>query len=132
MTMVEFWEMRDKQSQQRRRRADGAVWSVADGSAVEENRALAPQASQGWPSVDRKPACLGRDFVDSPQRCSLAGPAGEISAPLDVLAAVAGLGGAGRVAEDLARVPERVKRAPTTGMERVVSGRQFCSSEKRG
>ena len=42
MTMVEYWEMGDKQSQQRRRRADGAVRSVADRSAVEENRAPAP------------------------------------------------------------------------------------------
>src|ERR1700675_2810411 len=43
MAMVEFMKMGDKQGQQRRRRADGAVRSVADRSAVEENRALAPQ-----------------------------------------------------------------------------------------
>jgi hypothetical protein len=46
MTLVEYSEMGDKQSQQRRRRADGAVRSVADRSAVEENRALAPQTAQ--------------------------------------------------------------------------------------
>ncbi len=135
MTVVEFCEMRDKQGQQRRRRADGAVRSVADRSAVEENRALAPEtakASAGWPSVDRKPACLGRDSVDSAERRSLAGPAGEVSASFDLLAAAAGLGGAGGLAEHLARVPERVERTPTTGMERVVSGRQFRSGEKRG
>src|SRR5580692_4656917 len=77
MTMVEYSEMGDKESQQRRRRADGAVRSVADRSAVEENRALAPQAAQttqGRSSVDREPPCAGRDFVDSAERGSLAGP----------------------------------------------------------
>src|SRR6202521_770177 len=135
MTMVEYSEMGDKQGQQRRRRADGAIRSVADRSAVEENRALAPptaQASQGRPSVDREPSCVGRDPVDSPQRRSLAGPAGEVSAPFDVLAAVARLGRAGRLAGNLARVSERVERAPTTGMERVVSGRQFRPGQKGG
>src|SRR3990172_233689 len=135
MTMVEFCEMRDKQSQQRRRRADGAIRSVADRSAVEENRALAPQTTQAaprWSSVDREPSCPGRDSVDSPQRCSLAGPAGEVSASFHVLAAAAGLGRAGRLAEHLARVSERVERAPTIEVERIVSGRQFCSGEKGG
>jgi len=135
MTMVEFWEMRDKQSQQRRRRADGAIRSVADRSAVEENRAHAPQAAQaaqGRPPVDREPSCAGRDSVDLAERRSLAGHAGEISAPFDLLAATAGLGRAGRVAEDLARVSERVERTPAVEMERVVSGRELCSCEKRG
>ena len=40
----EFSEMRDKQSEQRRGRADGPIGSVADLSAVAENCALAPQA----------------------------------------------------------------------------------------
>src|SRR6058998_3557636 len=44
--MVAFSEMLDKQSQQRRRRADGASRSVADRSAVEENRALASQTAK--------------------------------------------------------------------------------------
>src|SRR5438876_11868288 len=135
MTIVEFWEMSDKRSQQRRRRADGAVRSVADRSAVEENRALAPQATQappGWPPVDRQPSCFGRNSVDSPQRRSLAGPAGEISASFHLLAAAAGLGRAGRVAEHLARVPERVERTPAVEVERIVFGREFCSGEKRG
>src|SRR5579872_4464547 len=133
--MVVFGEIGDKQVQQRRRRADGAIRSVADRSAVEENRALAPQAAQaaqGRSSVDRKPSCLGRNSVDSPQRRSLAGPTGEVPAPFHVLAAAAGLGRAGRLAEHLARIPERIKRAPAVEVERVVSGRQFCSSEKRG
>jgi len=36
------------------------------------------------------------------------------------------------VVEHLARVPERVERAPAVAVERVVSGRQFCTGEKRG
>jgi len=133
--MVEFGEMRDKQSQQRRRRADGAIRSIADRSAVEENRALAPQAAQTtqrWSSVDRESSCAGRDSLDSAERGSLAGPAGEIPASFDVLAATARLGGAGRLVEYLANVFERVKRAPAIEMERIVLGRQFRSGKKRG
>src|SRR6202162_168475 len=98
MTMVEYSEMGDKQSQQRRRRADGAVWSIADRSAVEENRALAPQAAQttqGWSSVDSEPSCTGRDFVDSAERGSLAGFAGEIPASFHLLAATGKSGACG-------------------------------------
>ena len=61
-----------------------------------------------------------------------AGPAGEIPASFDLLAAAARLGGAGRLVEHLADVSKRVERAPAIAMERVVSGRQFCSSEKKG
>src|SRR5579859_2044668 len=71
MTMVEFGEMRDKQSQQRRRRADGAMRSVVDRSAVEENRALAPQAAQTTQrgaAVDRESPCAGRDSLDAAER----------------------------------------------------------------
>src|SRR5580700_5733010 len=135
MTMVVCAEMRDKQSQQRRRRVDGAVRSVADRSAVEEDRPFAPQVAQttqGRSSVDREPPCAGRDSVDSPQRGSLARPAGEIPASFDVLAATARLGGAGRLVENLANVSERVKRAPAIEVERIVSGWEFCSREKRG
>src|SRR5580704_8667323 len=135
MTMVEYSEMGDKQSQQRRRRADGAVRSVADRSAVEENRALAPQAAQTtqrWSSVDPEPPRTGRDFVDSAERGSLAGPAREIPASFDVLAAAERLGGAGHLVEHLANVSGRVKRAPAIEVERIVSGREFCPREKRG
>ena len=127
--------MRDQRSQQRQRRAGGAVRSVADRSAVEENRALAPQTAQaphGWPPVDREPPCVGRDSPDSAERGSLAGYAGEVSGSFDLLAAATGLGRAGRLAENLARVPERAEPAPAAGMERIVSGRQFRPGEKRG
>jgi len=134
-TTVEFLKIGDKRGQQRRRRMDGAVRSIADRSAVVKDRPVAPpvaQTTQGRSSVDREPPCAGRDFVDSPQWGSLAGPAGEIPASLDVLATAARLGGAGRLVENLAVVSERVERAPAIKMERVVSGRKFRSGEKRG
>ena len=65
-----------------------------------------PRPPQGWPPVDRESSCAGRDSVDSAEWGSLARSAGEISAPFDVLAATAGLGRAGRLAGDLACVPE--------------------------
>src|SRR3981189_2330392 len=127
--------MRDKQSQQRRGRADGPIGSVAERGAVEENRAFASEAAQEspwWPPVDREPPCAGRDSLDSAERGPLAGLAGGISASFDLLATVAGLRGAGRLAESLARLSERIERAPTIEVERIVSGRQFRSGEKRG
>ena len=133
--MVVFWEMTDKQSQQRQGRVDGASRSVADRDAVEENRALAPEttsASPWGPALDREPSGVGRDSLDSAERCALAGPAREISASFNLLAAFAGLGGARGLVEHLASVPERVERTPAIEMERVVSGRQFCSGKKGG
>jgi transposase len=70
--------------------------------------------------------------VDSPERGSLAGPAGEIPASFNVLAATARLGGAGHLVEYLAVVSERVERAPAIKVERIISGREFRSREKRG
>src|SRR5467141_2488252 len=132
--VVEFWKMRDKQSQQRRGRADGTVATLADRSAVAKDRALASQtapAPQRWPSVDREPAGAGRDSLDSAERRPLAGPAREISASFDLLGTAARLGGAGRLAEHLTHVFERVERARATGLERVIFGRQFCFHKKR-
>src|SRR6266571_6366994 len=66
--MVEFTGMSDKESQQRQGRVDGPIGSVADRSAVEENRALAPETAQESPwllPVDRQPPCAARDAVDS-------------------------------------------------------------------
>src|ERR1700674_3384434 len=112
--------MRDKENQQRRRRADGPIGSVADRSAVAEDRALAPQAdqtTQGRSSLDSEPSCTGRDSVDSAERGSLARHAGEIPASLDLLAAAARLGGAGRLVENLACVSERVEPTPAVEVE---------------
>jgi transposase len=127
--------MSDKESQQRRRRADGPIGSVADRSAVAEDRAFAPETAQewqGWPPVDREPSGAGRDSLDSAEWRKMAGLAGEISASFDLLATVAGLGGAGRLAESLAGVSERVERTPAIEVERIVFGWEFCSREKRG
>src|SRR6202171_1193488 len=126
--------MRDKETQHRRCRADCAVGAVAERSTVEENRALASETGQEspwWPPVDREPPCAGRDSLDSAERGPLAGLAGGISASFDLLA-VAGLGGAGHLAESLARVSERMERTPAVEVERIVPGRELCSREKRG
>src|SRR6266404_3900454 len=56
---------------------------------------------------------------------------GGVSASLDLLATAAGLGGARYLDESLAVVSERIERAPATEVERVVSGREFCSREKK-
>src|ERR1700688_4840495 len=114
--------MRDKENQQRPRRADGPIGCIADRSAVAEDRALAPQAApttQRWSSLDSEPSCAGRDSVDSAKRGSLAGPAREIPASFDLLAAAARLGRAGRLVEHLAGVSERTQRAPAIEMERI-------------
>ena len=127
--------MSDKESQQRRRRADGPIGSVADRSPVAEDRAFAPEIapeSQARPPVDREPSGAGRDSLDSAERRKMAGLAGEISASFDLLATVAGLGGAGRLAESLAGVSERVERTLAITVERIVFGWEFCSREKRG
>src|ERR1700739_3273146 len=107
MTMVEFMKMGDKHGQKRHRRMNGAGWSVATRSAVEKDRPVASQVAQttqGRSSVDREPSSVGRDLMDSPQRGSLAGPAREIPASLDLLAGVARLGGAGRLVVNLGGV----------------------------
>jgi transposase len=54
------------------------------------------------------------------------------STSFDVLAAAAGLGRAGCLVKNLACVSGRVERAPATEVERIVSGREFRSGEKRG
>src|SRR5258708_18022712 len=122
--------MRDKQSQQRRGRADGPIGTVAERSAVEENLALASETAQEsprWPPGDREPPCAGRDSLDSAEWGPLAGLAGEISASFDLLAAVAGLGGAGHLAERTARGSERVERTPRGKMDRNDIGRELSS-----
>src|SRR6266404_890689 len=90
------------------------------------------QESPWWPPVDREPPCAGRNSLDSAEWGPLAGLAGGISASFDLLAAVAGLGGAGHLAESLAGVSERIERTPAVKVERIVLGREFCSREKRG
>src|ERR1700674_365718 len=121
--------MRDKQSQQRRGRADGPIGSVAERSAVEENRALASEtvAARGSRTAVCWKGFSGFYGVEPAGRTC-----GGISASFDLLAAVAGLGGAGHLAENLACVSERIERTPAVKVERIVLGRELCSREKRG
>src|SRR5438105_7476059 len=109
MTIVEFWEMSDKRSQQRRRRADGAVGPLLTEAQWKKIAPLLPR-----PPKQRKVAARGSTTVVSSN-----GFCGFCAA-------------AGRVVEHLGRVPERVERVPAVAVERVVSGRQFCTGEKRG
>ncbi|HEX8816369.1 MAG TPA: IS5 family transposase [Terriglobales bacterium] len=55
-----------------------------------------------------------------------------VSFAFDLLAAAAGLGGARGLGRNLARVSERVERAPAIEVERIVPGRQFRPGEKGG
>jgi hypothetical protein len=97
-----------------------------------QRKKIAPaRAPQGWPPVNRQPHCVGRESVDAAERPTLSGSGGEISTPLDGLAA-GRPGGARRVAEHLAHSSQRVERAPAIAVERVVSGREFRSREKGG
>lgn len=64
------------------------------------------------------------------QRGSLAGFAGEISSPFDMLAAVTRLGGAGRLVEHLAGDFERVEGARATEVERIVLDGSFSPAKE--
>jgi len=79
--------------------------------------------------VDREPSGAGRDFLDSAERRKMAGLAGEVSASFDLLATVAGLGGARRLAEGLAGVSERVETPASTGSESFLDG-SFAPAKK--
>jgi transposase len=90
------------------------------------------EASQGWKTSEGRSQGAGRDSVDSAQRRSLAGFARRIFFLDNVLAAASGLARARGLAHHLACIPGGIERTRTTQLERVVSGRQFCSGEKRG
>jgi hypothetical protein len=95
-----------------RGRADGAIRSVANRRPVGQDPALAPETTQAparWAASGRRPQSAGRHFVDSAQRGSLAGYARGVSVPVDLLATVAGLGGARDLAGDLAGLSGRVE-----------------------
>jgi transposase len=70
--------------------------------------------------------------MDRPERGAMAGPAGRVSFALDVLAAVARLGRARRVVDDLADVSRGVESQGPGGLEGSVHRRQFRVGEKRG
>jgi len=107
-------------------RTDATIRAVVKRVAMGKDRSSAaplPEESSWRATACQRPQGAGRDSVDVAQRRSLARPAGRVPVALDLLAAVAGLGGAGRLAEYLARVPEGTQRAPATAVERIVLGR---------
>jgi hypothetical protein len=71
------------------------------------------------------------DSVDSAQRSSLAGFTRRVSFTGNLLEATSGLGRARNLAHHLACIPGGTEPTRATRLERIVSGRQFCSSEKR-
>jgi transposase len=102
---------------------------------VEENPSLATETTPtptGRAASVRRPQSAGRHFVDSAQRRSLAGFARGVPLTGNVLAAASRLGRAGSVAHHLARILGGTERTRATELERIVSGRQFRSGQKRG
>jgi transposase len=100
-----------------------------------EDPSLAPEtaeASEGRETAEGRPQGAGRHFVDSAQRRSLVRFTRRISLADNVLAAAAGLGGAGSLAHHLARIPGGIEPTRATQLERIVSGRQFRSGQKGG
>src|SRR6202140_84464 len=133
--MVSFRKMGDKFGQQRRGRTDGAIRSIADRRPMGKDPSLAPEtaeASQGWKTSAGRPQGAGRHFVDSAQRRSLAGFARGVPLTVHLLAATARLGRARGLAHHLARILGGTEPTRATRLERIVSGRQFRSGEKRG
>jgi len=70
--------------------------------------------------------------MDFAQRRSLAGPARGISFAGNLLEAASELGRTRDLAHHVASIFGRTEPTPATQLERSVSGRQFCSGEKRG
>jgi transposase len=133
--MFSSLEMRDNAGQQRQGGLNGAIRSSSGRRPMEENPASAPettQASERRTSSSERPQSAGRHFVDSAQRRSLVRSARRISLSGNLLAPTAGLGRARGLADHLARIPGGTEPARATRLERVVSGRQFRSGEKRG
>jgi hypothetical protein len=132
--IVKLPKMRDKFGQQRRGRPDGAIRSTAGRRPMGKDPSLAPEATQApaWRQTTRQRSqSARRDFVDSAQRRTLAGFARRVSFIGDKLAAASKLGRAASLAHHLARILGGTEPMRATRLERVVSGRQFRSGEKR-
>src|SRR5438105_76632 len=133
--MVNLRRMRDKFEQQRQGRTNGAIRPTVDRRPMGENPSLASEAAAppaGRQTSGQRSQSARRDFVDSAQRRSLAGFARRVPLASHLLAAASRLGGARRLAHHLARIPGGTEPTRATRLERVVSGRQFRSGEKRG
>jgi transposase len=96
---------------------------------------LAPETAQapaGRQTTSQRSQGVRRHFVDSAQRRPLAGFARGIPVTSNVLAAASGLGRARGLAHHLARISGGTEPTRATGLERIISGRQFRSGQKRG
>jgi transposase len=128
-------KIRDNSKQQRHGRTNGAIRSSADRRPMGEDPSLAAETTETptWRAASvQRPQSAGRHFVDSAQRRSLAGFARGIPLTDNVLAAASGLGRAGSLAHHLACFLGGIEPTPATELERIVSRRQFRSSQKRG
>jgi len=95
--------------------------------AAEKAQISARRATSG-----ERPQSSGRHSLDFAKRGSLARPARRVSRTSDMLAAASGLGTARNLAHHLARIPGGIEPTRATPLERIVSGWQFRSGEKRG
>jgi|SRR5690349_11440433 hypothetical protein len=132
--MVSLLKTRDKFGQQRQGRVDGAIRSSADRRLMGEDPSLAAETTptpKGRAAYVRRPQSAGRHFVDSAQRRSLAGFAPRVSLTGNVLAAASRLRRARSLAHHLARILGGTEPRQATELERIVSGRQFRSGQKR-
>jgi transposase len=133
--MVGLAKTRDKFWQQRQGRTNGAIRSTADRRPMGEDPSLASKTAPApaWRQTTRQRSQgARRDSVDSAQRGSLAGFARGVPFTGNVLAATSGLGRAGGLAHHLACLPGATEPTRATRLERIVSGWQFRSGEKRG
>src|SRR5215469_3624237 len=118
--MLTLPKLSDKSRQQRQGRTNGAIRSTADRRPMGEDPSLAAAGSQipaRRTTTGKRSQSPRRHFMDFAQRRSLAGFARGVSFARNLLAAASGLGRARHLAHHLAR---------------IVSGRQFRSSQKRG
>ena len=117
---------------QRRRRSSAKKESTAHGSPVDQDRAAAagsvePQAH--GPAPVGHPAGPRGDPLGAQAPGAVARPAERVSKPLDMLANVPSLAGRWRVAEAVASVPRRARRAAARGMGPAVHRRNHAQRE---
>src|SRR5215469_12314498 len=133
--MLTLPKLSDKSRQQRQGRTNGAIRSTADRRPMGEDPSLAAAGSQipaRRTTTGKRSQSPRRHFMDFAQRRSLAGSARGVSFARNLLAAASGLGRARHLAHHLARILGGIEPTRATQLERIVSGRQFRSSQKRG
>ena len=110
----------------------GCLLTDAQWEKIRPFAAETAQTPAGWASAGQGSQSSRRNSLDFAQRCSLEGFARGISVPGDLLAATSRLERARGLAHHLACLLSGTQRTQADRLERIVSGRQFCSSEKRG